>query len=112
MLDVYDIAEGLNRKVVSNIVEYCEANGLDAMEYINDALRDKVNIDRFGEIPEFMIKAVESKDKEKPKVDVVFDKNEKDDTKTVTESVVEKEPVEDVKVEEKPKRSRRKLTNK
>ena len=84
-------------RIYNNICDFCEANGVDAYEYMSDAITEKYNLDKYGDLNEKLVgKSVKSQKNSLKKV-----KNENDireDTKT---QIVEDRPTEEKKEEAK-----------
>lgn len=108
-------------RIYYNIQELCEINGFNVMEYMSDAIIERYNLDKYGDLNEKLVKKEEKKPstrrikKEesvivtKP-VEIVEEKKASIVEKTV-ENIKPMEIVETV-VEEKPKKTRRTLKTK
>ena len=48
-------------RVYHNIEDFCNVNGLDIKEYMSDAITEKYNLDRYGDLNEKLTKKEEKK---------------------------------------------------
>lgn len=114
-------------RVYYNIEDFCEVNGLDVREYMSNAITERYNLDKYGDLNEKLAKKEEKKPstrrtkKEEPIDDV---KPVKITTEQKIEEVEIKKPIDEVKavvtdivkvesiIGEKPKRTRRTLKTK
>ena len=111
-------------RIYHNIEDFCEANGFDVNEYVLNAIVERYNIDKYGDLNEKLVSKVEEKKKPKVKIeekvpilDELPQEDKKDEIKEVI--VTKEEDKKDITVlpetekkEEKPKRTRRTLKTK
>ena len=89
-------------RIYYNIEAFCKTNGKDLSEYMADAVVERYNLDRYGDLNEKMVKketpkkATTRKTVKKPEIEIEIPKVEE----KVQQSVVEEKPT--VKIEEKP----------
>ena len=111
-------------RIYYNIEDFCNANGKDITEYMADAVIERYNLDKYGDLNDKIIKKGPVKKLSAKKVNkkieepVIVEKNiETEIVKPITEE--KNEPLEVIEtpstvevVEEKPKRTRRTLKTK
>ena len=89
-------------RIYYNIEAFCEANGKDLSEYMADAVVERYNLDRYGDLNEKLVKkeipkkTTTRKTVKKPGIEIEVPKVEDE----VQQPVVEEKPT--VKIEEKP----------
>jgi len=76
-------------RIYHNIQEFCEINGFNIIEYMSDAIVEKYNLDKYGDLNEKLVK------KEKKKLPTR--RNEKNE---IIANVKDAETVSNIKVEE------------
>ena len=121
-------------RVYHNIEDFCNVNGLNIKEYMSDAITEKYNLDRYGDLNEKLTKKEEKKPstrstKKEEKIDNPKPSETEETKSNITDELIPvkpmKEPsglsrvvkmdvIEDVKdtTEEKSKRTRRTLKTK
>lgn len=114
-------------RVYYNIEDFCKVNGFDIKEYMSNAITERYNLDKYGDLNEKLVKKEEKKPstrrtkKEEPivevkpvevtaeqKIEEVKIEKPVEEVKTVVTGTIKVEPI----IEEKPKRTRRTLKTK
>lgn len=77
-------------RVYYGIVDFCEVNEFDVKEYMSDAVMEKYNIDKYGDLNEKLVKKVEKKPtvrkpKKEQKVEIIGKKEDEQDIGTQVE---------------------------
>ncbi len=81
-------------RIYQNIEAFCRANGKNLLEYMGDAIIDRYNLDRYGDLNEKIIKKVPSKtiaikEEKENTVSVVSksDTNKEETSKVITNEI-------------------------
>lgn len=56
-----DLNNVIDKKIIDDILEFCELNSIDYKEFINSSLDKAIVIEKYGEIPSFFNKKKENK---------------------------------------------------
>ena len=110
-------------RIYYNIQEFCEVNGLDVIEYMTDAITERYNLDKYGDLNEKLVKKEEKKPpvRRTKKTDTVVDVKVTETVNiTKTEEPIKEEVSEikehqsdvEIQTDEKPKKTRRTLKTK
>lgn len=111
-------------RIYHNIQEFCEINGFNIIEYMSDAIVERYNLDKYGDLNEKLVKKEEEKklstrrNKETEIIANVKDAETVSNIKVeevVTEKLIETKESQtemDIQEEEKPKKTRRTLKTK
>ena len=51
----------LINRIYTNLCEFCDANGLDVQEYMSNAITERYNLDKYGDLNEKLAKKEEKK---------------------------------------------------
>lgn len=88
----------IDNRLYTSILQWCDANGIEPMKYIEKALRERLATDKYGDLNKMIRKEeLEKPADTKPEVQVVV--QEKKEDLPLIKAVVE-EPVQ--KIDEKP----------
>lgn len=104
-------------RVFRNIEDFCETNGLDINEYMSNAVMERYNLDKYGDLNDKLVKKEDVKEVVKP---VIIEEKTEEIVEEPVKVSVEEKPVDiPVKTEEavivqddKPKRKKRTLKTK
>ena len=114
-------------RIYYNIQEFCEVNGFDVVEYMSNAVTERYNLDKYGDLNEKLVKKEEKKPslKRTKKIEDVIDTKIQETINETNNSVKVEEPIKEetkenkqihsdveIQTEEKPKKTRRTLKTK
>lgn len=93
----------INTRLYNDISQWCEANGFETLKYIERTLRERIAIDKYGDLNEKVQKELEVEVK-KPKSEIAkkqepLIKENKDET--INLSMVQDEEVEPITIDNK-----------
>lgn len=88
----------IDNRLYTSILQWCDANGIEPMKYIEKALRERLATDKYGDLNK-KIRKEEPEKVEEPKPEVQVVAQEKKEELPLVKTVVEK-PVQ--KIAEKP----------